>query len=163
MESKERDVFMGRTLRPEAAAAFGFAPEGDGWRYEEDFMDGDFRAELRVAADGTVTGRVIDLSTGEEYLPIRAKAHTGPFVGRVREAYGAVLRRAADACFTREPFLSPQANRVAAILAERYGEVPDYPFGDLPEAAVLRYPPNRKFFTNWSLSRCLRYCLHKRK
>lgn len=146
MEHTEQNVFMGRTLRPETLPGFGFVPEGGGWRYEENFMDGDFRAQIHVAADGAVTGRVIDLSTGEEYLPIRAKAHTGPFVGRVREAYGAILRRVADVCFTREPFLSPQANRAAAILAERYGEVPDYPFGDLPEAAVLRYPPNRKWY-----------------
>ena len=146
MENTEQNVFMGRTLRPETLAGFGFVPEDGGWRYEEDFMDGDFRAEVLIAADGAVTGRVIDLSAGEEYLPIRAKAHTGPFVGQVREEYGAILRRIADACFTKEPFLSPQANRVAAVLAERYGEVPDYPFGDLPEAAVLRYPPNRKWY-----------------
>ena len=146
MEHTEQNVFMGRTLRPETLPGFGFTPEGGGWRYEEDFMGGDFRAEIRIAADGAVTGCVTDLAAGEEYLPIRAKAHTGPFVGQVREAYGAILRRVADACFTKEPFLSPQANRVAAILAERYGEVPDYPFGDLPEAAVLRYPPNRKWY-----------------
>ena len=146
MGSMEQDIFLGRALRTETLAGFGFVPGNGGWRYEEDFMDGDFRVEVLIAADGAVTGRVIDLSTGEDYLPIRAKAHTGPFVGRVREAYAAVLRRIADACFTREPFLSPQANRVAAVLAKLYGETPDYPFGDLPEAAVLRYPPNRKWY-----------------
>ena len=146
MENTEQDIFIGRTVRPETLADFGFIKAGGGWLYEEDFMGGDFRAEVSVAADGVVTGCVIDLSAGEEYLPIRAKAHTGPFVGQVREAYGAILRRIADACFTKEPFLSPQANRVAAVLAARYGEEPDYPFGDLPEAAVMRYPPNRKWY-----------------
>ena len=146
METTEQNVFMGRTLRPETLAGFGFVPAGGGWRYEEDFMGGDFRAEVLIAADGAVTGRVTDLSAGEEYLPIRAKAHTGPFVGLVREAYAAVLRRIADACFTKETFLSPQANRVAKLIAERYGEAPDYPFGDPPEPAVFRYPPNRKWY-----------------
>ncbi|MBQ6067523.1 MAG: MmcQ/YjbR family DNA-binding protein [Clostridia bacterium] len=142
----EEDIFTRRTLRPETLAGFGFTPEGDGWRYEESIMDGDFRAEVFVTPQGTVEGRVIDLAAGEEYLPIRAKAHTGPFVGLVREAYGAVLRRIAEACFTETPFASAQANRIAGRIAERYGEAPDYPFGDPPEPAVFRYPANRKWY-----------------
>ena len=145
MES-ERDIFQRRTLRPETLAGYGFTPEGDGWRYEEAFLDGDFRAEISVSREGAVTGRVIDAAAGEEYLPIRAKAHTGPYVGLVREAYGAVLRRIAEACFTETPFAEPQTNRIARWIEERYGEKPDYPFGDLPEAAVFRYPPNRKWY-----------------
>ena len=142
----DEDIFRRRTLRPEAPADFGFTPENGGWRYEEAFMDGDFRAEVFITPQGAVEGRVMDLSTGEEYLPIRAKAHTGPYVGLVREAYGAVLRRIAESCFTETPFAGPQTNRIARRIAERYGEGPDYPFGDLLEAAVFRYPPNRKWY-----------------
>lgn len=142
----EEDIFKRRTLRQETLAPFGFVPENGGWRYSEILMDGDFRAEVFITPDGRVEGRVTDLSAGEEYLPIRAKAHTGPFVGRVREAYGAVLRRIAAACFTETPFACAQANRVARLIAQAYGEGPDYPFGDPPEPAVFRYPPNRKWY-----------------
>ena len=145
MERNE-DLFARRTLRPETLGPFGFVPEDGGWRYSEVFMDGDFRADVSITPERTVKGRVTDLSTGEEYLPLRARAHTGPFVGQVREAYGAVLRRIAETCFTETPFVSGQANRIAQMIAERYGECPDYPFGAPPEPAVFRYPPNRKWY-----------------
>ena len=143
---REEDIFIRRTLRPETLAAYGFVPEDGGWRYREPFMDGDFLADVFIATDGRVEGRVMDVSAGEEYLPIRAKAHAGPFVGQVREAYGAVLRRIAAACFTETPFASVQANRVAGLIAEAYGEAPDYPFGDPPEPAVFRCPATRKWY-----------------
>lgn len=142
----EEDIFIRRTLLPETLEDFGFVPENGGWRYHETFMDGDFRADVFISKRGTVEGHVFDLAAGEEYLPIRAKAHTGPYVGLVREAYGAVLRRVAEGCFIETPFAEPQANRIARWIAEQYGEGPDYPFGDLPEAAVFRYPPNRKWY-----------------
>lgn len=143
---REEDIFARRTLRPETLAPFGFVPEEGGWRYAETFLNGDFRADVFITPEGAVEGRVTDLSVGEEYLPIRAKAHVGPFVGLVREAYGAVLRRIAESCFAETPFASAQANRVARRITETYGEAPDYPFGDPPEPAVFRYPPNRKWY-----------------
>ena len=71
----------------------GFREEG-GVFYCAEALPGDqFRAELEVAEDGKVTGRVIDLDTGEEYLPIRIEGQTGGFVGQVREDYRMFLER----------------------------------------------------------------------
>ena len=109
-------------------------------------MDGDFRADITVSPDGAVAGRVIDTAAEEEYLPLRMEARAGAFVGLVREAYTEFLQRIADACSEKLSFVSPQANRLAARIDEAYGEKPDHPFRKLPEAAVFRWPGNRKWY-----------------
>ena len=142
----EEEVFQKRKIRPEALGPFGFIRDGASLRYEEVFMDGDFRAELTVGPDGKLKGRVVELSTEEEYLPVQIASRTGAFVSQVREAYRAVLERAAGACSDPRLFRSEQANRLAQAIFSRYGEEPDNPFSGLPEASVFRCPSNRKWY-----------------
>ncbi len=143
---REEEPFLRRTLNQGALAPFGFEPEGDGWRYAEAFLNGAFTANMRIDASGAVYGEVIDNDLGEEYLPIRTEREVGAYVGAVREAYGAILARIADACFVPEQFLFPQTNRIAAKIAERYGETPDRPFAKIPTYAVFRVPETRKWY-----------------
>ena len=142
----EEEVFQRRKIRSEALGPFGFTRDGECWRYEEIFMGGDFRVELTVGPDGKLSGRVVELSTEEEYLPVQIASRTGAFVSQVREAYRAVLERVAAACSEPRPFRSEQANRLAQAIFSRYGEEPDNPFSGLPEASVFRYPPSRKWY-----------------
>ena len=97
--SMETDFF--RRYRPVFAEMerAGFHRTGAVYQYEETFLDDQFRAELTIEEDGTVRGRVFDLDTGEEYLPIRAVHQSGSFVGAVREGYFEVLARVREACF----------------------------------------------------------------
>ena len=90
--SLEQEIFSRRTLKPETLEPFGFVREGRVWQYQELFLDGDFRAEVSVAENGQVLGRVFDVADDEEYLPVHVDSYTGAFVGSVREGYTAVLR-----------------------------------------------------------------------
>lgn len=74
--------------RPDFAKfpAVGFTRHQHDYQLERDFMDGQFRAILRVKFDGQVSGNVIDNNTGEEYLPLWA-VHCGPFAAQVEAAY----------------------------------------------------------------------------
>ena len=91
----EEEVFQRRKILPAALGPFGFIQDGEIWRYEESFLGGDFRAELMVGPDGKLTGRAVDLSTEEEYLPVQIASRTGAFVSQVREAYRTVLEHVA--------------------------------------------------------------------
>lgn len=81
----------------------GGSDAGEVWKYSEEFMDGDFRAEITVTDDGEVSGRVLDLFSEEEYLPLRVPEQNGPFVSTVRYEYEKLLRRIFDRCFTGIP------------------------------------------------------------
>ena len=88
----------------------GFKKSGNCYSLSEEFMDGDFTAEIMVRESGSVTGRVIDNMMGEEYIPLRMPNYTGAFVGSVRAAYEELLTDIADRCCSDVAFVSDQSN-----------------------------------------------------
>ncbi len=141
----EDTFFFRKRIVPDRLEPFGFVRDGDHWRYEEDFLDGDFRAEITVDKGG-VSGRVIDLQAGEEYLPVHYEERIGAFVGTVRLAYTDILTKIADACCEDELFIFPQTNRIASEILAKYGEKPDHPFSTAPTYGVFRCAKNRKWY-----------------
>lgn len=139
-------VFRRRKLEKDKLVLFGFTGQNGIWHYSEEFMNGDFRADIDIDASGNVSSRVMDLNSGEEYLPVTVGIQTGSFVGSVREAYTGILKKVADGCFSGVPFVHDQSNRIAEMIEKRYGEVPDYPFKKLPECGVFRFSDNRKWY-----------------
>ena len=129
-------------------AEYGFGNNDACYSLSKDFMDGDFTAEIRVYADGSVQGRVIDNMIGEEYLPLRMPNYAGAFVGSVREAYEELLRDIADKCCTGVTFASDQSNRIAAAILEKYGVGPDFPWeeDEKTPSGVFRHGSSRKWF-----------------
>lgn len=109
------------------------------------FFDHQFMAHLIITDKGKVTGKVIDLNSNEPYLPLRA-SHLGPYASQVKEAYQDLLKTIADQCFTRMPFHSPQANRIANAIAQHFHDHPEFVFKRLPDDAVFREPISQKWY-----------------
>ena len=53
--------------------------------YEKIFLNGSFKALLRVNEQGEVMGTVYDLENNDEFLPLRIESREGSFAGKVRE------------------------------------------------------------------------------
>lgn len=146
MNDIEKTIFARAQSERSALLAYGFQIEGDALVFCGAIADGEFTVRIAVDDGGNIRSTVLDASSGEEYLPIFAEAHTGAFVGRVREEYAAFLSRIAEACFVRTPFQSEQANRIAAEIASKYGEREDRPFAKSPEHAVYRAARTKKWY-----------------
>ncbi len=144
--SIESDIFRRKSLRAETLPVFGFVKRNGLWQYTENLPGEEFYALVTIDRLGTVTGKVYEIATGEEYLPVHVESYIGAFVGEIRLAYTRLLERIAEICFTEQRFVFPQTNRIAELIAEKYGEEPDHPFAKAPECAVFRYPPNRKWY-----------------
>ena len=144
----EESVFERKRFVFDKLTAFGFAPDGADLVYTRPFLGGDFVAEVRVAPDGTVSGRVIDNMNDEDYAPLRAEGMQGAYVSGVRAAYTEILNEIAGACCYEVYFASDQANRIAWAVKERYGVSPDFPFDDGKDrtAGVLRHTDSGKWF-----------------
>lgn len=141
----EEKVFRKATLLSERLLPFGFKDENGAYVYQETMMGGSFLAHIEIR-DGNVSGKVIDTELGEEYIGLRVESFSGGYVGEVREAYKDILRRIKDACFSETTFLSPQANRIAALIAEHFGDEPDHPFSDMENYGVFRVKETRKWY-----------------
>ena len=142
----EQKLFARHTAHADKLVSFGFIKKGKDFFYQEPFHRGAFRAEITVCADSGVTGRVIDTHTGAEYSAVHVEEAVGSFVGTIRQEYKQILLNVRAACFSKDPFLFAQSNRIAGALAEKYQEYPDYPFSELPHYGVFRYPKNRKWY-----------------
>ena len=125
---------------------FGFQERDGDYCCGKELMEGTFRAEIRIGPGGAVRGKLVDMEFGDEFVQIHADSQRGAFVARISEEYGAWLEEIAAACFVPQPFLSPQANRIARQMLEEFGDRPDFPFGKADDAGVFRNPDNRKWY-----------------
>lgn len=125
---------------------YGFLTTENGYELSRVFMDGSFRADIRVSDSGEVSGKVIDLDTDEEFYAIHSSDRYGAFVSEVRDKYCSILQEIADKCFIRMPFVFAQSNRITEQIKERFSEIPDHPFDNLEGYGVFRYPENKKWY-----------------
>ena len=138
-------VFRKKRLDEDHLAAAGFSRDGQLWILSKELMPGLFRAELRAHPESGITGRVIDLESGDDYLPLEVEGAVGKFTGMVRDAYRRWLEETA-ARFEDLPFESPQANRLAAWASAFFNVLPEQTFRKT-EGAVLRHPRNGRWFS----------------
>lgn len=144
--SLESDYF--KRYRPDfrRLEPFGFRRAEGKYVFADELMDGWFRAEVEVRADGTAAGRIIDLDTEEEYTPIRLQNQTGEFVGTVREEYLALLDRIRKACFIPVSFIYDQANRIEAWIHQEFNARAEFPWEKYPGNGTFKCPGNDKWF-----------------
>ncbi len=138
-------VFRKKRLDEDHLTAAGFSRDGQLWILSKELMPGLFRAELRAHPESGMTGRVIDLESGDDYLPLEVECAVGKFTGMVRDAYRRWLEETA-ARFEDLPFESPQANRLAAW-ASGFFSVPLEQTFRKAEGSVLRHPHNGRWFS----------------
>ena len=146
MMSIEETIF--NRLQPDFSRLLenGFIRVPEGYAFSRNFGEDQYRAEVLVSAAGHVSGRVLDLESGEDFLPLRVEALKNEAVQNVRAAYGAILLQIAESCFTPLPFLHAQSNRIAARIFEQYGDRPDFPWKKFPHYGVFRHQATRKWY-----------------
>lgn len=109
-------------------------------------MEGQFEAVVEVDEAGQWTSFIWDCEMDELYTAHLVTAPAGAFVSQVKEAYEAILLRVTEACFSALPFTKDQSNRIAQLIKEQWGDLPDYPFAKLPTYGAFRHPANNKWY-----------------
>jgi hypothetical protein len=90
----------------------------------------------------TIRARLIEVDLGEEY-PIDQPS-IGEFANTLKEEYKEALKDIRDKCFIRQPFLSPQANRITQAIQKRYDVSPEFLWERFPGCGVFRNQKNQK-------------------
>ncbi|WP_156021210.1 MmcQ/YjbR family DNA-binding protein [Streptococcus ruminantium] len=125
---------------------FGFTFSDNRYTYREFFMDGQFEAVVEVDEAGQLSSLVWDCEMKEVYTAHQVTAPAGAFVHQVREGYQAILTRVVETCCIALPFSKDQTNRIAQLIKEQWGDLPDYPFAKLPSYGAFRHPNNNKWY-----------------
>ncbi|MCI5870437.1 MmcQ/YjbR family DNA-binding protein [Streptococcus sp. 11273D007BW] len=125
---------------------FGFIFADNRYTYREVFMEGQFEAVVEVDEAGQLSSYVWDCEMEEVYTAHLVTAPAGAFVGQVRESYQSILARVEETCCIALPFSKDQTNRIAQLIKEEWGDLPDYPFAKLPTYGAFRHPSNNKWY-----------------
>ncbi len=141
----ESEQFKKKTMNPGKLEAFGFTKKNGEYQLSVPFYNDQFTAEITVCADGSVKGRAVEHETGDEFIPLHVPMQTSAFVSSVRSSYIDLLKEIAEKCFDSTEFISAQANRIAALILEKYGDSPERTFDD-DKYAVFRNPVNAKWY-----------------
>lgn len=142
----EDEIFQRKKVNWESLVSFGFVLKDSEYDYRTTFMNGDFEAHIHIHSDGSVSGKVYDTETGDEYSNIRVKSARGAFVMQVREEYQKILQNIADSCFISKYFVSEQANRMTQFINEKYGTVPEFLWKRTPSDGIFRHSENQKWY-----------------
>jgi len=145
MMSIESDVFKRRKVCFDKLEPYGFKKEGTIYKFSKPFLD-DFRADIEIDEQGTLSGKVYDMSMNEEYINIRIESQVGSFVSQVREEYQNILEDIANHCFEKLFFLTEQANRITESIKELYQDTPEFPWENLIGSGIFRNPRNEKWY-----------------
>ena len=134
-------------VRPSTLAGFGFQRRGrSGWEYATPVDGTSLECRVTISAKGVVSEKVVDLASGDEYTLYRVANATGKFVGQVREAVTALLKRIAGSCFERDVFTLDQSRELLETARERWSEELEFLWNDSPECAILRRTDTGKWY-----------------
>jgi len=125
---------------------FGFVKENDYYKYCEKILNELFLVEVYVFDNGEVKGKIIDLDSGELYTNFRVAENTGEFVGKVKDEFESILINIRDNCFSKNFFVSNQANRIAKLIDEKYGDVPIFKWEKYPDFGVFENKSSKKWY-----------------
>ncbi len=144
----EDEVFGKARADAEKLQEYGFVPEEKGFVITRPMGAGNLQAKVTVSPEGTVSGVVVDLDTGDEYTAFRREAAAGRFVGQVREEYQRILEEIRGACFENRFFGSDQANRIAELIRLQYGDLPEFLWDKYgaENYGAFRNPVNHKWY-----------------
>ena len=134
-------------VRPATLASFGFRRKGkSGWEYAEPIGGTSLECRVSISAVGVISEKVVDLASGDDYVLYRVTNAAGRFVGQVREAVTALLKRIAASCFERDVFTLEQSRALLEAVRNRWNEELEFLWEDSPEYAVLRRTDTGKWY-----------------
>jgi len=141
----EQNIFKRAIFDFDKLEKYGFAKSDGLWHYTELFMESDFKAVINITSQGALSGKVYEVATDDEYLPLRVENMEG-FAGEVRTEYIKILEDIKAKCCRINYFVSAQANRIAQFIFQTYGDLPVFPWDKFNRHGVFKNPASQKWY-----------------
>lgn len=143
---KDTSIFSRKKVLVERLIPFGFIQNNDCYIYSTPLMDGQFQMTVKIMPDSSVSAKVIDSVSAEEYILHRVSGVVGEFVSRLRREYETLLEDIADKCFEKDIFKSECSQKVISYVRNVYGAELQYLWTRFPDNAVFRRQDNAKWY-----------------
>ena len=144
--SIEKDIFKKYSADFDKLEKYGFTKKRGSFVLEKLFKSDEFRAEIVIKKTGEIQGKVYEVESNEEFLPLRVESQQGAFIGEVREEYKKILYDICQKCYTKNYFIYPQANRIANLIISKFGDKPDFMWDKFPDYGVFKNSKSSKWY-----------------
>lgn len=139
-------VFRDRKLCEEKLLPFGCVRVENGFTYRAKLLNGRYRMEFEIHADGSVSVAVCG-AAGEEEIPHPAPERADRLQERaLRREYEEELWHVAECCFEPDFFKEDPAGRLVAHVREAYGDELEFLWRKSPGSAVVRRKDTEKWY-----------------
>ena len=139
----EKELFSHYAIDEKKLLAYGFRPEGSTLVYTQDLAAD--RLRIIITFDRALSGRIIDLAFGEEYVNFRMEPATG-YSAEIRSRFEALLLDIRDKCCRNQFFQSEQARRINGFICGTYDVMPEFLWPNIPSYAAFRKKQGGKWF-----------------
>lgn len=139
----EKELFSGYSVDEKKLREYGFQPEGSTLIYTQDLPAENFR--IIISCDRSLSGKIIDLSFGEEYVNFRMESAKG-FSSEIRQKFEALLLDIREKCCKNQYFQTEQARRINGYIYETYDVMPEFLWPNIPSYAAFRRKQGGKWF-----------------
>lgn len=142
----EDEVFKRMKCNFDELLAYGFVKNENIYQYSKNIFEDSFRVDISIHEDGTINGKIFDLDMEEEYTNFRMKYQKEGFAHQVLEEYKSILEDIAKKCFTKQPFILKQSNRIAEQVKNKYNDEPEFAWEKFPGYGIFRNCKNKKWY-----------------
>ena len=92
----EKEIFNKLKINYNSLIKYGFQKNKKLYVFSKLFMNNDFKVEIIIDDQGNISGKIIDMEFGDEYINYRLENQKGEFVGIVRQEYKKILKDIAN-------------------------------------------------------------------
>ncbi len=139
----EKELFSHFSIDEKKLMAYGFQADGPTLVYTQDLAAENFRIILTY--DRSLSGKIIDLAFGEEYVNFRMESATG-YSAEIRQKFEALLLDIRDKCCRNQYFQTEQARRINEYVYETFDVMPEFLWPNIPSYAAFRKKQGGKWF-----------------
>lgn len=139
----EKELFSNYSIDEKKLKEYGFRPEDNTLIFTQDLPGENMR--IIITYDRSLSGKIIDLAFGGEYVNFRMERPTG-YSAEIRHKFEALLLDIRDKCCKNQHFQTEQARRINEYIYETYDVMPEFLWPNIPSYAAFRRKQGGKWF-----------------
>lgn len=142
----EDNIFKKCKFNINALIPYGFRKDKDKFLYSKNIVNDRFRVNIEIDNKKKISGKIIELDFDEEYINFRNENIVGDFVSLIRNEYENILNDIKDKCCITNNYASDQANRIAALIKDKYNDEPEFLWKGSPDSSIFRKKDSNKWY-----------------
>lgn len=125
--------------------AYGFIKENEKYLFKRKIYKDQFEIIVNIL-DNTMSSKLIDLETNDEYILVDIPNSKGEFVGKLREIYENQLEDIINNCTIINVFKNKQSKEVIKYIKEKYHDDLEFLWKKFDNNAIWRNKKNNKWY-----------------